>query len=495
MAFHVSVAPDRHLTEIGNMTLRYRLFLVYLIVVLLSVATVGIAIFELNHSREIIASLQRWNSIVLKVQELKTAFERDTLVQLVPGEVRPPPPKEADFAALLEDARDLMDTQTGLVRWEINKLYSEYEKWQQTAADPRTSRRAQWEAIHEVRRRLDILLGRLETRLAEVQQEAQDQDKRTRYLLISVMALTAVHVFLVGMLLRRWLLRPMERLNRQVEALAHDRPPEEPLLTYPLEMANLAYALDRARQSLGEMRHRLIESERMTTIGQFAAQLAHNLRNPLSSIRAVAQLTARQDPGDGSIRNKMDDIVGSVDRLNRWIAGLMEIARREPTPTSSSDVVPALYRVREAFEQELKAKDLELDIQAPEEGIVCVHDPNTLEHALIAMLLNAIEASPLNEKIDLRAERFREDGRMMCRISVNDRGKGLPEDNPEQIFEFSYSTKQRGMGLGLALARMALQRQGGSAHACKNSEGGATVYVDLPLPNEKDRRPNHGQSY
>jgi len=260
------------------MTLRYRLFLVYLIVVLLSVATVGIAIFELHHSHGILASLQWWNRIVLKVQELKTAFERDTLVQLVPGEVRPPPPKEADFPTLLEEARDLMDTQTGIVRWQINMLYSQYEKWQEKVADPAVSRAEQWEAIHHVRQRLNILLGSLETQQAEVQKEAQAQDKRTRYLLISVMALTALHVLLVGMLLRRWLLRPMERLNRQVEALAHDQPPQEPLLTYPYEMANLAVALDRARQSLGEMRRRLIESERMTTIGQFAAQLAHNLR-------------------------------------------------------------------------------------------------------------------------------------------------------------------------------------------------------------------------
>jgi len=180
----------------------------------------------------------------------------------------------------------------------------------------------------------------------------------------------------------------------------------------------------------------------------------------------------------------MDDIVDSVDRLNRWTASLMEIARREPTPVTSSNVVPMLYRLRDAFTQELQAKDLQLVIEAPQEELFCLHDANTLEHALIAMLLNAIEASPLDEKIYLKAEQV-EEGHPVCRISITDRGQGLPKDDPDQIFEFSYSTKQRGMGLGLALARLTLQRQEGSAHARNNTDGGATVYVDLLIPNEQ----------
>ena len=64
---------------------------------------------------------------------------------------------------------------------------------------------------------------------------------------------------------------------------------------------------------------------------------------------------------------------------------------------------------------------------------------------------------------------------------MSDRGAGLPTDAPDRIFDFSYSTKQQGMGLGLALARQALQRQGGRASAQRNPQGGATVYVELPL--------------
>ena len=303
-----------------------------------------------------------------------------------------------------------------------------------------------------------------------------------RILLIVVICLTVLHVAVIGSLLRRWLLWPLERLNRQVDALARDEPPAEPLLTEPREIANLAEAMDRARRSLGALREQLIEAERLTTIGQFATQLAHNLRNPLASIRAGAQVAARHAPDNGYIRERMDEIVASVDRLNQWIAGLMEVAQREPTPTRSADVVPILYRVRDTLAPELRTKELTLVIETAEGGVMCPHDPDTLEHALIAMIVNAIEASPLGETITVRAECIEGNGQRpkVCRISVVDRGTGLPPGGPDQVFEFSFSTKQRGMGLGLALCYAIIKKHGGHISVSSVLHKGTTVDFYLP---------------
>jgi len=480
------------------MTLRHRLLLVFLVVVLLSVATVGVAIYELKDARRMIAELQHWNGIVLNVQRLRTAFERDALLPFIAGESLPPP-ADADFELLLEQARKYLDFD--LVRWAFNVVDERYRTWAQIAEAPRPGSTEEEEKLrvnlltqtHKVRDGLDHLTDLLERERENVVDKAQQQDDRTRVLFLGVMLLTALHVLVVGGLLRRWLLRPMERLNRQVEALARDQPPPEPLLTTPREIASLARAMDRARRSLRGLRQQLLDNERLTTIGQFTAQLAHNLRNPLASIRAAAQVSTRHQPDDTYIRERMEEIISSVDRLNQWIAGLMEVARREPTPTSSSEVVPTLRRVQQALSQELAVKELKLSIVAQEQGLVCAHHSGTLEHALIAMTVNAIEASPLGGTITLRVEQVHENARpARCRISVEDHGPGLPVEAPEQIFDFSYSTKQRGMGLGLALARQALQRQGGSVSAENNVNGGAKISVELPIDSPEGEPPENG---
>ena len=476
------------------MTLRRRLLLVYLIVVFINVATVAAALFELDRSHQIIRELQGWNRIIAKLDKFLAEFAPEASGAL--GEAEAEDSESSDesdyFRELISrlyvelvlerkrHAPDYLDVEA--VRQAITKVQVQYLKWREL--DPK-ERLARVDMVQDPRVEL---AGVVQWELSKLNAEADMQDVRKRILLIVVVCLTILHVAVMGSLLRRWLLWPMEKLNRQVDALARDEPPADPLLTEPLEMANLAQALDRARRSLGALRQQLVESERLTTIGQFAAQLAHNLRNPLASIRAAAQVSGRHAPGDEYVRERMDEIVASVDRLNRWIAGLMEVARREPTATQAADVVLLLERVREALQQELATKELVLAIEAPEEGLVCPHDPETLEHALIAMIVNAIEASPVGGRIAVQAERVGADADRpaVCRISVLDYGAGLPADAPDRIFDFSYSTKQRGMGLGLALARQALQRQGGQAYARRNPEGGATVYVELPLESSQE---------
>lgn len=490
------------------MTLRHRLLLVYLIVVLLSVATVSIAIYELNRTQNIYGPLQVLNDVVRDAERLKVTFRSMAAEEQ----------EQSGFEEILaRDARKLSEAGEYLdvdyIREaHLSRLRRAYHDWQVAPPEDRAA------VAERVNHYLDSFADAVDGQLERLKEDRDVQRSRKWALLGTALGLAVLHILVIGSLLRRWLLWPMERLNRQVEALAKDQPPPEPLLSSPLEMARLATALDRARQSLQVYRRQLVDNERLTTIGQFAAQLAHNLRNPLASIRAAAQVTARHERENAYVRERMDEVVACVDRLNHWVAGLMEVARREPTPTGGADVVPLLHRVHETVKPDLAVKELTLTVEAPPQGLVCAYDPATLEQALIAMVVNAIEASPLGRAITIRAERIESPGYgaqkkaagfgpradelsttdahsgvqsaihnpqsaipWVCRISVNDEGPGLPVDDPERIFEFSYSTKQKGMGLGLALARLTLERQGGQAHACNRPEGGARVYVDLPI--------------
>jgi signal transduction histidine kinase len=477
------------------MTLRHRLLLVYLIVALLSVATLGVAVYELNRTQEIYGPLLVWHDAVWDGQRLKDIFLAND---------GPDAEQQANFESLLTGVQQKIGSVSNYIDdvdyirdWYIIQLRQAYQEWKDAPPEQRAAK------AEQVNSRLDSFDEALRVVNSRLMEGVEQQQTNKLALSGVVLGMATLHILLVGWLLRRWLLEPMARLNRQVEALAKDQPPAEPLLTSPLEMARLAAAMDRARQSLQVYRQQLIDNERLTTIGQFAAQLAHNLRNPLASIRAAAQVTGRHERENDYVRERMDEVVACVDRLNHWVAGLMEVARRDPAPTGSADVVPLLHRIHEAVKPDLAIKELVLAVEAPEGGLVCAHDPATLEQALIAMVVNAIEASPLGKGITLRAEQVNGSGvrvqdqseignpqselASVCRISVNDEGSGLPVDDPERIFEFSYSTKQKGMGLGLALARLALERQGGQAHACNRPEGGAMVYVDLPVGGSEKR--------
>jgi signal transduction histidine kinase len=468
------------------MTLRLRLLLVYLIVVVLSGATVGGAVFELQHARQIMQELRAWNRLRLEVEKLKNRWPPaadapvDEAYNLKTEMARlflfVAPPSEEGEQPVQTIAPELAES----VRGQLNDLYRNYDSWLRLPAEERAN---QMHLVQNALRRLELTL---DYELTAVEGQADSQEIRTRITLTLVGFVILMHMVIIGSLLRRWLLWPMERLNRQVEALARDEAPAEPLLTSPREMAALASALDRARESLRSYRQQLIDAERLTTIGQMAAQLAHNLRNPLASIRAAAQVTLRTHADSPPLAQRMSDIMASVDRLNRWVMGLMEIARRDPTLTKDIDVVPTVMRAVESVREEVVMRELDLVVNTPEQGLVCAHDPTTLEHALFAMLVNAVEASPIGAGLVVSVSQVSGSEGAACHIAVSDRGTGLPIDDPEKIFAFSYSTKQKGMGLGLALARQGLRRQGGSIHAFNNPDGGATVYVELPIRAESN---------
>jgi signal transduction histidine kinase len=454
------------------MTLRHRLLLVYVVVVLLSGLPAGLAVYELQRAYQMISEVPTWSGILLTVRKLRSNW---------------PPPKDSDYDLTVE-LPPLLEFLAGSYEGDqvrdrareiINDIRRRYDQWARLPDDQKEARAA------DVGNSLFQLEAVLEDETFKLNVMAASQAFRTRILLVMVAALTLLQILVIGSLLRRWLLDPMERLNRQVDALARDQAPAEGLVHSPLEMANLATALDRARLSLGALRQQLLDSERLSVIGQMAAQLAHNLRNPLASIRAAAQVTARQAGESPHLAQRMTDIMASVDRLNRWVMGLMEVARRDPTLTREVDVLPTVHNAIQAVAEEALAKEMPVDLQAPLEGLVCAHDPATLEHALVAMLVNAVEASPLGGRLGIVVARVADQGRgPLCRISVTDQGCGLPADAPGRIFEFAYSTKQKGMGLGLALARQSLTRQGGSISAFNNADRGATVFVELPIHRE-----------
>ncbi|NLE61060.1 MAG: hypothetical protein GX616_22160, partial [Planctomycetes bacterium] len=188
------------------MSLRYRLLLVYLIVVLLTAATVGVTLLELQHSSRIIADLTHWQEAVLRVERLRTAFESEAFSLFGASPV--PPPEGLDFERLLAETRNLLDFDLG--RWQLQIVARDYREWQELARRSATrpagavgpvpetapSLTAEKDALAAqtgaVRSTLRQTIWFLEGKQTEVMNEANEQTSRTTAMLNLVFALLAL---------------------------------------------------------------------------------------------------------------------------------------------------------------------------------------------------------------------------------------------------------------------------------------------------------------
>jgi signal transduction histidine kinase len=242
----------------------------------------------------------------------------------------------------------------------------------------------------------------------------------------------------------------------------------------------VAIAIDDSRL-LGEnlrLERELAERERLASLGRMAATVAHEIKNPLSAIKSIAQVMREDENLRDEYERDLGLIVGETDRLSQSVTQLLSFARRESPagqPLSADELVRSvvdLFRAN-AREQGI-VLDCEVNVQAELAGrsVAAVRD------ALSNLLLNALQATPQGGRVSLTAAA----GNNELVISVQDSGSGVPADLRDRIWEPFFTTRQRGTGLGLAIVRKRVQEIGGSASLEMGQNGhGALFQLRVPL--------------
>lgn len=231
-----------------------------------------------------------------------------------------------------------------------------------------------------------------------------------------------------------------------------------------------------------ETRERLLRSERLAAIGRLAAQITHEIRNPLSSIGLNIELLEDDvphlpDERQGEARAILGAVAREVDRLAQITEGYLRYARL-PAPKRVEGDVGDLLADLCAFSQEEAARAgvmLELQVEDTLPGVP--HDPPRLRQALLNLLRNAEEAAGRGGTVRLKAERLPDGG---VRVSIEDSGPGVPGDVKERLFEPFFTTKPQGTGLGLTLTREIVTEHGGTLGLDDSPLGGAAFRIDLP---------------
>jgi len=241
----------------------------------------------------------------------------------------------------------------------------------------------------------------------------------------------------------------------------------------------VAIAIDDSRLLADNLRleRELAERERLASLGRMAATVAHEIKNPLSAIKSIAQVMREDEQLNQQYERDLRLIVGETDRLSQSVTQLLSFARKESAAEQPLSVEELLNSVVHLFQANAREQGVSLECGIECDVTLSGKGVSALRDAVSNLLLNALQATPSGGRVKLVAAAT--DGELS--ISVEDSGAGVPVELRERIWEPFFTTRQRGTGLGLAIVRKRVQEVGGSASLGSISNGRGAVFV-LRLP-------------
>ncbi|WP_437193465.1 two-component system sensor histidine kinase NtrB [Planctomicrobium sp. SH527] len=229
-----------------------------------------------------------------------------------------------------------------------------------------------------------------------------------------------------------------------------------------------------------QKRHQeILHAEQLATAGQLAAGIAHEIRNPLMSMKLLVQHALK--PGSAGIDDHdlhiLDD---EIRRLEMLLDDFFEFARPQQLRRSLTDICPLIESTLGLVQRLVDARQIQMQYLKPSGSVRLNIDPPRIKQVLLNLLLNAIQVTPPMGVVCLKVEQVRFDGKLVCQLQVSDDGPGLGDITEERLFEPFYSTKETGLGLGLPVSQRIVKQHGGTISFGANDRGGAMFTVVLP---------------
>jgi signal transduction histidine kinase len=251
--------------------------------------------------------------------------------------------------------------------------------------------------------------------------------------------------------------------------------------------AGLAYATIERHEAAVEEVRTAAHTQRLAVAGQFAAMVAHEVRNPLAIIRGAVQLVRDTDEGLARRHDLLGDAMAEIDRISETVEGFLSLSRPALVHEEVVDLVALVSDAVRVVETYATSRDIAITTAYAFRSLRVLGDPRELRQVFLNILLNASQAMQGAGTITIRTdlvEELRGDGsghRTMAVVSVTDTGPGVPDDLIGRIFEPFVSTKASGTGLGLAICGQIAERHGGRITVESNEGRGTTFAVYLPL--------------
>jgi two-component system sensor histidine kinase HydH len=233
-------------------------------------------------------------------------------------------------------------------------------------------------------------------------------------------------------------------------------------------------------RDLGEVRRlqdEIRRKEKLAAIGGLAAGVAHEIRNPLSSIKGIASYFKNKFDKNSSDEEMAGVMIKEVDRLNRVISELLEFARPTELRLKSTDINSLIEHSVRLIEKEASAKDIEIKSDLSQQPLPAQIDSDRFSQCLLNLYLNSMQAMEKGGQLSIKDSLTHDN---LIEIEIRDSGQGIQAENLSKIFDPYFTTKTKGTGLGLAIVHKIVEAHNGSIRVRSVPGQGTTVIISMP---------------
>jgi two-component system, NtrC family, sensor histidine kinase HydH len=249
------------------------------------------------------------------------------------------------------------------------------------------------------------------------------------------------------------------------------------------QIDRLTSRIEQVVQQLHEREHEVLRAEQLAAVGQLAAGVGHEIRNPLTSIKLLVQ-AGLEDAAVGLSAEDLEVIEGEIRRMEQSLQTFLNFARPPKPERRRVELVGLIHAVVGLVRGRTEKQRVTVHVDAPPDEIALVADGGQLQQVLVNLVLNALDAMPTGGTLSVlvRPDRHR------VTIEVADTGPGIPKTMITRLFQPFASDKDTGLGLGLVISRRIVEDHGGTIDAGNRPGGGATFFVALPADDAPSER-------
>jgi len=337
--------------------------------------------------------------------------------------------------------------------------------------------------------------------VGEIDRSEQTHRKIARWLLPGLVAIGiigAINGIYLGYSVARRLRRSIYQLSVSVRAaasrLGQDTPTVQLIEDGDLshineQMKTVVREIEATVERLQQREREVLRAEQLAAVGQLAAGIAHELRNPLTSIKMLVETNREEAQDRGVPAEDLKLIEQEIRRMERHLHTFLDFARLPRPERRTFDLISVVDNTSALLEGRARQQHVTLQFTPPGGPVVVEADPEQIQQVLVNLFLNALDAMPKGGTLEVELG-LPNNGHVA--LGVRDTGPGILPHLMPRLFEPFVSSKETGLGLGLVISRRIAEAHGGSLQAANRSEGGACFELRLPIRGQKSGTMSQG---